>query len=274
MSDLKKTIIDSESVNSKNDVDSIYASTQVLLPSKGKLYQLNHPLANQDYIEIREMTAREEDILTSRILLKKGVVIDKVLENCIIDKRIKPLELLVGDRNAILLTLRILGYGQEYSIQAECPVCSETQKVDFNLNNVKIKLLSVEPLESNKNVFEFVMPKTKCRIRFKLLTALEEQDITRTQENFRKSTGIEMDNLVTSRITRQILSIDGNEDRSFISKFVSNLPLYDSRAFKNFVSDIEPDIIMKDSFVCKNCGDSNEVDIPITTEFFWPAGNR
>ena len=118
MEDVKKAMM----LDSVPKVESKFAPIQVYLPSKGKLYQEGTPLCDADYIDIKEMTAREEDILTSRVLLKKGIAIDKVLENCIVDKNINQYDMLVGDRNIILLALRIASYGAEYTIKITCPI--------------------------------------------------------------------------------------------------------------------------------------------------------
>jgi hypothetical protein len=251
-----------------------FITNQVFLPSLGKVYEKGSPLANAEHIEIREMTAREEDILTSRILLKKGIAIDKILENCIINKKIDHHNLLMGDRNAITLALRIFGYGTDYNVQVKCPVCSTKQNHNFNLAEIQVRTLSDEPVEENKNAFLYTFPKTKASVIFKFLTSGEEAEISKSQDNFRKITGSDVDNFVTTRLIKQIISIDGNTNRNFIADFVNRLPIYDSRAFRQHIESIEPDTIMKSQFICNSCNEENEIDVPLTTEFFWPAGIR
>jgi len=273
MEDVKKaSLIEQGSDQKENVSQQTFATTQVVLPSKGKLYPVGHPLHDAEFIEIKEMTAKEEDILTSRILLKKGTAIDRVLENCIVNKKIDQSALLVGDRNTILLALRMSGYGAEYKVNATCPLCNANQSVEFSLNNIKVRTLDDTPDENG--LFEIFLPKSQTVVKFKFLTAAEETDISKTQDNYRKLTGLDSDNLVTSRIIRQIISINGDSNRNKIVNFVNNMHISDSRLFRNNISKIEPDIIMRDSFTCKECNEVSEVDIPITAEFFWPAGDR
>ena len=74
-------------------------------------------------VDIKAMTAREEDILTSRAFIKKGTVITELIRSCLVDKRIDPNSLLSGDRNALMVAIRVTGYGVEYSTEVTCPVC-------------------------------------------------------------------------------------------------------------------------------------------------------
>lgn len=251
-----------------------FATTQVSLPSLGKLYPKGHPLHDVDFIDLKEMTAKEEDILSSKILLKKGTAIDRLLDNCIVDKRINHKDLLVGDRNTILLALRISGYGPEYNINISCPECGLAQEAELMLDKVNIKTLELGTQEVGINEFEFKLPKSGSVVKFKLLTSGEETEVAKTQENLRKLTKSDTENLVTSRMLRQILSVDGNSDRRFVLDFINSMPIFDSRAFREYVESIEPDVIMKSEFVCKDCNEVSTVDIPITTEFFWPTGNK
>ena len=263
-----------QDVVEKQEKKYTFATTQVSLPSMGKLYSKDHPLHNVDFIDLKEMTAREEDILTSKILLKKGIAIDRLLENCIVDKKINHQNLLVGDRNTILLALRISGYGPEYNINITCPECNTSQESEIMLDKINIKTLDVEPQEIGLNEFEFKLPKSQALIKFKLLTSGEESDIAKTQDNLRKLTKSDTENLVTSRMLKQIISVNGNSDRRYILDFINNMHIFDSRAFRQYITFIEPDVIMKSDFTCKECGELSSIDIPITTEFFWPSGNE
>ena len=105
----------------------------VPLPSGGKCYDADHPLHGKDTVDIRAMTAREEDILTSKALIKKGTVISHLIKSCLIDKRVNPETLLAGDRNALMVALRVTGYGTEYKVEVDCPACGERSKHNFNL---------------------------------------------------------------------------------------------------------------------------------------------
>ena len=270
MEDAKKAVLVDEAFKK----ESAFAPIQVFLPSRGKLYSQTSPLCDADFIEIKEMTAREEDILTSRVLLKKGIAIDKVLDNCIVNKNINQYDMLVGDRNTILLALRVSSYGADYTVKVSCPSCAENQDYTFMLDQVNMKMLNVNPIEQHNNIFEFKLPKSEDIIRFKLLTAGEEADITKTQENYKRVIKSDIDNLVTSRMMRQIISVNSNSNREFVANYVSNMPIKDARAFRDYVELVEPNVDLRGNFSCVNCGEASIIDIPMTVEFFWPTGNR
>ncbi len=270
MEDVKKAMM----LDSVPKVESKFVPIQVFLPSKGKLYLEGSPLCDADYIDIKEMTAREEDILTSRVLLKKGTAIDKVLENCIVDKNINQYDMLIGDRNTVLLALRISSYGPAYTVKITCPICNETQDNTFMLDQLTMKMLSVEPTNAHSNSFEFKLPKSGDVVKFKFLTAGEEADITKTQENYKRIVKTDVDTLVTSRMIRQIISINSNSNRDFIVNYVNSMPIRDARAFRENIELIEPNIDLNTEFSCKNCGEASKLDIPMTVEFFWPTGNK
>ena len=91
-----------------------FPTEEVTLPSKGLLYPEGSPLKN-GVIEMKYMTAKEEDILTNQNLIERGTVIDKLLQSLIVTP-IDYNDLLVGDKNAILVAARILGYGKDYTL--------------------------------------------------------------------------------------------------------------------------------------------------------------
>ena len=158
----------------------------VPLPSGGKCYDADHPLHGQETVEIRAMTAREEDILTSKALIKKGTVITHLIKSCLIDKRIDPNTLLAGDRNALMVALRITGYGVEYKVEIDCPACGERSKHNFNLGELPIKRLECRPVAEGTNVFESDLPVSKAKVRWKLLTGHDEQEIIQMTERRKK----------------------------------------------------------------------------------------
>ena len=139
----------------------------VPLPSCGVTYSPENPLSGVQTIDIRAMTAREEDILTSKALIKKGTVISHLLKSCMIDKSIDPEEMLAGDRNAVMVALRVTGYGAEYKVEVDCPACGEKSKQDFQLTDLQIKRLETDPVAEGANLFEFILPLTKKKIHFR-----------------------------------------------------------------------------------------------------------
>jgi len=110
--------------------------TEVLaLPSKGLLYPKEHPLSSGQ-IDVKYMTAKEEDILTSSNLIEKGLVIDRLLESVIADPKIKLDDLLIGDKNALMVGTRVLGYGKDYVVTMEDPDTSLEVEHSFDLTKL------------------------------------------------------------------------------------------------------------------------------------------
>ena len=233
------------------------------LPSQGYFYFDGHPLSSGK-VEIKYMTAKEEDILTSQNLIQQGTVIDKLLESLIVDKSVKLDDLLIGDKNAIMVAARILGYGKEYEFTYD----GEEKSVDLSkLEPIK---LDFSKFTRGKNEFEFELPTSKRTITFKLLTSSDEKNIdveTKAREKISKTQTSEL----TTRLKHMILSVDGNVEKSYINNFVDNEFLSrDSLAFRKYLSEITPDMDMTTKIV-DSSGKETEVVIPITVRFFWPA---
>ena len=241
----------------------------VPLPSKGIVYSADSPLHGKETLEIRAMTAKDEDILTSRALIKKGTVITHLLKSCLIDKTINPEEMLSGDRNAIMTALRVTGYGPEYNVEVDCPACGERSKQGFDLTDMPINSLEVNPVSVGANVFEFELPTTKLPVRFKFLTGDDEQEIMTLAER-RKKKGFSGDNVVTSRLNYSIISINGIKDKNKISMFVKNMPARDSLELRRFIDKNEPGIDLSGWLDCPHCQETSEVKLPIGASFFWP----
>ena len=240
-----------------------FPTEMVDLPSKGYFYFDGHPLSSGK-VEIKYMTAKEEDILTSANLIKQGTVIDTLLESLIVDKSIKMDDILVGDKNAIMVAARILGYGKEYEFTYD----GEEKSVDLSkLEPIK---LDFSKFTRGKNEFEFELPTSKRTITFKLLTSSDEKNIdveTKAREKISKTQTSEL----TTRLKHMILSVDGNVEKSYINNFVDNEFLSrDSLAFRKYLSEITPDMDMTTKIV-DSSGKETEVVIPITVRFFWPA---
>lgn len=241
----------------------------VPLPSNGLVYPPESSIHCKETVDIRAMTAREEDILTSRALIKKGTVITELIKSCLTDKRIQVPDMIVGDRNAIMVALRITGYGAEYAVEADCPKCSARSKQEFNLADMPIKRLELEPISKGQNVFEFKLPVTKKTVQFKFLTGRDEEEISAIQEKSKKHGAI-ADNLVTSRLQYAIVSVEGKTDRSTINAFIRNMPARDSMSLRKYIEAHEPGIEMKGEFDCASCGEQSEVRVPLGASFFWP----
>jgi hypothetical protein len=245
--------------------------TEVLsLPSQGLLYPEDSPLRSGT-IDVKYMTAKEEDILTSTNLIQQGKVIDKLLESVIADPKIKTSDLLLGDKNALLLGTRILGYGKDYDVTITDPDTQQQVKQVIDLTTIQHKEIDVS-LYENGNLFSFELPNSKNIIEFKLLTEQDEvqiQSVLKDYEKLKELTGI--DKGLSTRLKHMIQSADGNKDQKFIDEFVDNSFLaLDARAFRKYRDKIEPDVVMKFDYTSQT-GGNHKIDIPLGIEFFWPA---
>lgn len=242
----------------------------VSLPSKGSIYPLGHPLCNETEVEIKCMTAKEEDLLTSRALIKNGSVITKLIQSCMMNKTVDPDTLVTGDRNALLIAIRVTGYGSEYGVKIECPDCGEDFENEFSLGTLAVKGLGAEPLNPNTNVFCFTLPKTKREVQFRLLTGAEETELMQESKARKKARLSQVENTITSRLLKSVISIAGETDGSKLAFMIRNMPAADARALRNYVEKVEPSVEMKQKATCPSCSEVSEVDVPLGISFFWP----
>ena len=240
-----------------------FPTEMVDLPSKGYFYFEGHPLSSGK-VEVKYMTAKEEDILTSQNLIKQGTVIDKLLESLIVDKSIKLDDMLIGDKNAIMLTARILGYGKEYEFEYD----GVEQSAD--LSKLEPIDLDFSKFTKGQNEFSFKLPSSERELTFKLLNGIDESDIE-SEINAKKKISKEQSSQLTTRLKHMILSVDGKSEKSYINNFVDNEFLSrDSLAFRQYLSSITPDVDMNVEVVDSD-GKKTEVAVPITVRFFWPS---
>jgi hypothetical protein len=232
------------------------------LPSQGLLYPKESSLSSGK-VEIKYMTAREEDILTSANLIKKGTVVQKLLESLLVDKTIKVDDLIIGDKNALLIAARILAYGKDYKVRYL------DQDIEVDLTKLKDKQLNPKLVKNGVNEFEFELPATKRKLTFKLLTSSDEASIEKEIEAYQKvGDGIEYG--LTTRLKHQILSVDGDTKQTTINSFVDNEFLSrDSFSFRVHVNNLMPDVDMKTTYTDED-GKEKEFTVPMTVSFLWP----
>jgi len=244
----------------------------VELPSKGRFYPENHPLHNQETIEIKQMTAKEEDMLSSRALLKKGVAIDRVLQSIVINNAIKVDSMLIGDRNALLIAARVSGYGQNYETAVNCPACGENQKHSFDL--LELENTALDPDEThnitnnNDGTFTTTLPRSGAVVDFRLLNGRDEKALVDLAENNRKRK--RADSLVTSQLKMLIVTVNGESDQSIVAQVAESIPSIDARHLRNCYKEIAPNVDMTQFFECESCGHEQELEVPLTADFFWP----
>jgi len=236
--------------------------TEVIdLPSKGLVYPKEHPLSSGK-LELKYMTAREEDILTSPNLIDKGLVFEMLLDSLIVDDKISQDDLIVGDRNAVLVSARILGYGKDYGIMID------DQEVNVDLTTLnEIWIDEKNLVEKNKNEFQFVAPVTKTKINFSLPNGHMEKQIEDLNEAYAKAG---QDRGLTNKYKVIIKSINGDTTRGVLDDFIDNhFIARDSMAFRDYLANISPDISF-DTKVKLPDGTEQEVTVPMTVRFFWP----
>ena len=245
--------------------------TEVLaLPSKGLLYPEDSPLRSGN-IDVKYMTAREEDILTSTKLIEKGLVIDRLLESVIADDKVKLDDLLIGDKNALMVASRVLGYGKDYEFETNCPACGERNKDNIDLTSLKDKEIDHSVFKNGINEFGFDLPSSKRKITYKILTQLDEREIDAELKALKKiSGGSNVDPEITTRLKKAILSVDGKSDITYVNNFVENEFLSrDTMAFRRHVISITPDLDMETEVTLSN-GERRKVSVPMTVTFLWP----
>lgn len=236
------------------------------LPSKGLLYPKDSPLA-EGKIEMKYMTAKEEDILTNSNYIRQGVVIDKLLQSLIISP-INYSDLLIGDKDAVMMAARILGYGKDYDFQYL------GEKVTVDLSTLQLKELDESIIkEKGKNEFEYKLPNTDNNITFRLLTQKDDRDIDAELEGLKKLNK-NANNELTTRLKYMILSINGNYERGTVRQFVDTAFLArDSRAFREYYAQISPGVETKIKFETE-FGEEEDINIQFNSNFFWPeSGN-
>lgn len=249
-----------------NPMDFIRPTQYVDLPSKGR-YPEGHALRGKDTIEINYMTAKDEDILTNRSLLRKGLAIDKLIQNLITDASIDARSLYIGDRNAIMIYARAAAYGEEYKTKIQCPACTKTSKFCFDLSTHQTYTpdTDVEGLSDNGDgTFTVKLPASNIYATIKPLTGESELLILKSESEKESET------LITDQIRYSIVDFNGYNDAKTLSYVVENMVAKDSRYLRKWIDHISPDIIMKTQFDCPKCHSSQEVTVPFGTEFFWP----
>jgi hypothetical protein len=245
--------------------------TQIIsLPSEGKCYPASNPLS-KGTLEIKYMTAKEEDILSSQNLIKKGIVLDKLFESVIVQPDVNADDLVIGDKNAVFLATRILGYGPEYDVEVTDPFTGEKQKVTIDLSAIETKDIDFNLLNED-NRYEFELPTSKTKITFKLLTHKDEKDITaeiQALERLAKNKDTASD--VSTRLKYMITSVNGDTDRGNITKFTKNMLSRDTRTIREYIKTISPDLNLKYDFTSEITGETEALDIPFGISFFYPA---
>ena len=240
-----------------------FPTEMVDLPSKGLIYPKDNPLSSGK-VELKYMTAREEDILTNQNYIKDGSVLDRLLKALIVDKNIKFDDLIVGDKNAIMVASRILGYGADYTFMYN------NEEVTVDLQELeKITLDDSQMLEPNVNKFEYTLPHSETLIQFRLLSTKDDNAVKAEIKGLQKIDKKSSPELST-RLKHMILAVNGDTDKSKIRKFVDTQFLArDARELRKYIKKIQPDVDLTHTYEDRN-GNMKEISIPVGINFFWP----
>ena len=238
-----------------------FPTETVELPSKGLIYPKDNPLS-EGKVEMKYMTAKEEDILTNQNYIKQGNVVDKLLKSLIISK-VNYDEMIVGDRNAILIAARILGYGKDYDFMYK------GDNVSIDLTTLETKFLEEGDMVEGKNEFAYTLPHTNTAITYKILTNRDEKKIDAEVKGLKKLDKQASPEMST-RLKHMILPVNGDTENKTIRDFVDNYMLArDSRALREHIRETQPDIQMKFDYIGEN-GVEEDAVVPMTAGFLWP----
>ena len=254
----------------KNDSLNFVVPTEfVELPSKGKYYPENHPLHMQESIEIRYMTAKDEDILTSKTLLKQGVALNRFISNIIVDKRISSNSLLTGDKNAVVVAARVSGYGAGYATRIPCPACLSNVEYEFDLNEKVVTEGEINEDEgvflTENNTLMIRTPVTNAEVEIKLMTGSDETALVKKTKGSKSN-----DFSITKQLKAMIVSVNGDNSQMIIRRFVDTMPAKDSRHLRNTYKKASPNVDLTQHFECSECGHEQPLEVPFTADFFWP----
>ena len=253
--------------------------TEVIeLPSRGLIYPSDNSLSSGK-VEMKYMTAKEEDILTTQSYIKDGSVLDRLFQSLIISngegKPIKYVDLCTGDKNAIMIAARILGYGKDYDVEVTDPFTGKKQKETIDLTQFENKPYDgSSQIAPNTNEFEFTLPRSQRVVTFMAMTESKERRVKHQVEELNKANRKLKDETsreLTTRLKTMILSVDGETEQKVINHFVDNeLFAVDSKAFRAYINEVVPDVDLMYEFVSEETGGRREMVLPMDTSFFWP----
>jgi hypothetical protein len=256
-------------IDNKESIFNFVTPTEFVdLPSKGKFYPEGHPLHEVESIEIRHMTAKDTDILTSKSLLKKGVAVERMLQNVISDSNIKVNDLYSGDRNAIIVACRINGFGPNYDVKVTCPNCSVNTQHSFDLQNINIKEASEDINITENGTFVVTLPRTGIDVECRLFNGNDEKRLFQSSEK-RKKLKLP-DTTLTEQYKMLIVSLNGETERGLVEKFIDIMPAFDASYLTKIYDQVAPNVDMKHDFTCLECEQESQVNIPFSANFFWP----
>ncbi len=258
------------SISNPFGIDLVAATEVVNLPSEGRFYPPESSLHGKQSVEIRHLTAREEDILANEKFIMDGSIFNRLLKSILLDKSIDPRHFTLGDRDAILIAARITGYGEEYSMIMGCPHCQKQTEFVFDLS--KQEVVSDTPdgvvFDEASGNFVFQTPKTKLEVCVRVLTG-QDHDYLEKQNAKAEELGIE-NNRTINLFRMAIVNVNGIADAAPLTELFQVLPAIDSRKNRTVINNIMPTLSTRQSVACGSCGEETESEVPFSLGFFWP----
>lgn len=249
-----------------------YPTEVIELPSKGWFYDENSPLSSGQ-VEMKMMTAKEEDILTNQNYVRKGIVFEKLLQSLIVTPGVDINDALLMDQNALMVAARRLAYTDSYNVDITCPQCGDKERHTIDLGKIEEKEVDLNKFSRGVNRFEYKLPRAGNVVVFKLLTQRDENQISEEIKQLHKGNKLASAE-VTTRLKHMIISVDGNDDRNYIKNFVMNMLAMDARSLRDHMNETLPSIDMTFDYECSNCDYKERMDVPLTVQFFWPDSGR
>lgn len=241
----------------------------VELPSRGKFYPAEHALHGQETVEIKYMTAKEEDILSSSALINKGLVVDRLLQSIMV-LNVDPKTLLIGDRNAIMISARISAYGAGYNAEVTCPKCLNRAEYVFDLEKTNLTENCFDPnflaeeqvsFDQESNLFNINLPISNVTVSVRLFDGSDEKGIKDEYDDAA---------VITSMLANFIVAVADNNDPAYVQGFIENMPAGDSKYLRGLYPKLAPNIDLKQVYTCTNCAHEQDMEVPLSAEFFWP----
>ena len=242
----------------------------VSLPTKGRYYDPQSPMFNRDRVEIKQMTAKQEEILSNLAYLEDGSMITRLISSILIDTSIDANEIMPADQNAIVIAARRTSYGNEYEVEQKCPHCKGDHIFKFDLQKTTIKDTIPEDVRilEDSGYFEFEMPQTGLKTVIKVLSSADEEYLREQNE---KAAKLKIQNSETINFLRRvIISVNGITDSALLNELYEVLPVLDIRKVKKTLRDVTPSLDTSQEVACSGCGMTTESEVPFSLGFFWP----
>jgi hypothetical protein len=269
-----------ESAQAHPQLSFVIPTELVDLPSRGLFYPDGHPLKDQREVEIRQMTAKEEDILTNKSFIRKGIVVDRLIEAILVDRSIDVSTLLVGDKNAIMVAARKSAYGSSYDVTLTCQECSNKAAININLDDITVCDAEVIE-EKSKTDTDLIhtrlesggvlvkLPKTGWYVECKLLNGIDEKKLLALLD-FKRKSDPAAEITLSEQLGLIIVAINTFTERSKIIEAIQYMPAYDAKYLRSVYQKLIPNVKIERKYLCGSCGIEQEVEVPFTQEFFWP----